>query len=284
MQYSLCTIVLLVLFLPGLEARARTWTDSTGLYTVQADYLDYKDGKVRLRRADNQKIVGVPFERLSHSDQALIQDLQRQVRAGDKVVTLHPTAVRVGAKVLTTVDAGVEVHVAQVQGRWIGVVVQREGRDIAGWIPAVEVRHAVAGDRAHHVPSARSERLVGGKPSAGTMYPWSAAAIAPVLRRVEPADESDFEQQVLKADVPVLVDFCAEWCGPCRALGPVLEELAREASDVKIVRVDFDRNRNLAARYGVESLPSLLVFKSGQVRDRQVGLAAKARLKSMLNL
>lgn len=265
-QRSLPIIAVLALFLPALKAQAHTWIDSTGSFSVQAEYLDYQDGKARLKRADNQKIISVPMDRFSRSDRNLIQNLQRHVRAGDKVVTLHLTSVKLGGKVLATVDAGVELVVAEVRKPWIGVVVQKEGRQITGWIPIIEVSRTASGG------------------SLDDVRPVAVPAIKVVSRGVEHTSEADFEQQVLKADVPVLVDFYAEWCGPCRALGPVLEELAAEVAGVKIVKVDFDHNRSLAARYGVQSLPSLLVFKSGQVRDRQVGVAAKARLKSMLEL
>ena len=246
--------------------------------------MGYKDGKVQLKRADNQKIVNVGIERFSPSDRKLIQDWapctfdRRPVRAGDKVVTGHLIAVRVGEKVIATVDADVELVVAEVQDPWIGVVVPQQGRDMTGWIRASELRRRTL-DGERHVADHGHEYAV---PDMAAITP-----VSPTLSTrcpVEHLNEADFEQQVLKSDVPVLVDFYAEWCGPCKALGPVLEELAVEASDVKVVKVDIDRNRNLAARYGIQSLPSLLVFKNGQVRNRQVGLAAKARLKSMLNL
>ena len=192
-------IVLVAILLPGVEARARTWTDSTGIYSVEADYLDCKDGTVRLKKTDTQRIVRVALERLGRGDQQWIRNLQRLA------------------------------------------------------LPAPPAPLAA-------------------KP----------AAPAPVAVKVAHVTEANFEQEVLKAQGPVPVDFYAPWCGPCRSLGPLLEELAAEASHAKIVKVDFDQSQELAARYGVRVLPSLLVFKGGQVRDRQVGLAAKARLKLML--
>jgi thioredoxin 1 len=101
---------------------------------------------------------------------------------------------------------------------------------------------------------------------------------------VQHANEANFDQVVLNADVPVLVDFYADWCGPCKKVAPILEELAQEATDVKIVKVNFDQNPELAKRYDIKSLPSLLVFKDGQVVDRHVGAADKARLKAMLDI
>jgi thioredoxin 1 len=100
--------------------------------------------------------------------------------------------------------------------------------------------------------------------------------------KVEHADEATFQQQVLESDVPVLVDFYADWCGPCKMIAPVLEEVAREVQGVRIVKVNVDNSPRLAARYGISSIPSLLVFKDGQIVSQHVGLAGKAQLKALL--
>jgi thioredoxin 1 len=97
------------------------------------------------------------------------------------------------------------------------------------------------------------------------------------------ADEKTFRKEVLKSDVPVLVDFYADWCGPCRALGPVLEELADETPNAKIVKINVDNSPQLAGKYGVSSIPNLLVFRDGKVTDQQVGLASKEQLKTLLS-
>lgn len=105
-----------------------------------------------------------------------------------------------------------------------------------------------------------------------------------VQPRVEHVGEADFDSKVLRSEVPVLVDFYADWCGPCRALAPVLEDLAREMPGVKIVKVNVDENPELAEQYRVEAIPRLMVFKDGEVTAQHSGLASKAYLKTLLGL
>ena len=95
--------------------------------------------------------------------------------------------------------------------------------------------------------------------------------------------KENFEVEVLKSDVPVLVDFNATWCPPCRMLHPILEEVAKEADGkYKVASVDVDNNQELAMKYQVSGIPTVIVFKDGEVAQRSVGLAPKDRILAML--
>ena len=96
--------------------------------------------------------------------------------------------------------------------------------------------------------------------------------------------DQSFEQEVLKADTPVLVDFWATWCGPCRMVGPVLEEVATEQGDkIRVVKLDVDANPITAGRFGVRAIPTMIVFKNGREADRIVGYHPKPQLMTKLN-
>lgn len=101
---------------------------------------------------------------------------------------------------------------------------------------------------------------------------------------VAPVSDKSFQTDVLDSKEPVLVDFWAEWCGPCRAVAPVLEEVAGELNGkLKIVKLNVDENPETAAKYGIQSIPTLMIFKNGEMASRQIGASPKAKIVQWIN-
>ena len=95
-------------------------------------------------------------------------------------------------------------------------------------------------------------------------------------------NKNNFNQEVIHSDKPVLLDFWAPWCGPCRMVGPILEEIAKERSDIKVVKINVDEEQELAMQFGVMSIPTLVVMKNGKVVNQATGARPKAQILALL--
>lgn len=94
--------------------------------------------------------------------------------------------------------------------------------------------------------------------------------------------KENFEEEVVNSSLPVIVDFFATWCGPCRMLAPVIEEIACERDDIKVCKIDVDEQEELAIRFGISTIPTVLIFKDGKVVNQSVGFRSKAQLLAMI--
>ena len=100
---------------------------------------------------------------------------------------------------------------------------------------------------------------------------------------IEIQNEDDFNNDVLNSSIPVLVDFWAEWCGPCKQLSPLVDEIALENKDIiKVCKMDVDSNRDIAARFGVRSIPTLMIFKDGELTGTEIGALTKQQLEEFV--
>jgi thioredoxin 1 len=97
-------------------------------------------------------------------------------------------------------------------------------------------------------------------------------------------NSENFESEVLQSETPVLLDFWAEWCGPCKMIAPILDQIAEEYKDrVQIAKLDVEENQNIAMKYGVRSIPTLMLFKNGVVESQHVGMLSKEQLTGLLD-
>lgn len=95
---------------------------------------------------------------------------------------------------------------------------------------------------------------------------------------------NNFKSEVMSSDKTVLIDFWAEWCGPCRMMSPVIDEIADEVSDVKVCKVNVDEASDLASMFGIESIPTLIVIKNGQTVNKSIGLISKEQVLNLINV
>ena len=107
---------------------------------------------------------------------------------------------------------------------------------------------------------------------------------SPSTQSLQPVTDDSFEPEVLRSEVPVLVDYWAEWCGPCKSIAPILEDVAREyGGRLKIAKINVDENHSMPAKFGIRGIPTLMLFKNGNVEATRVGALSKSQLTAFLD-
>ncbi len=102
--------------------------------------------------------------------------------------------------------------------------------------------------------------------------------------KIHKVTDDNFEEEVLNSDIPVLVDYWAEWCGPCKMIAPILDEIAEEYGDkIKIAKLNIDENQNTPPKYGIRGIPTLMIFKNGNVEATKVGAVSKSQLAAFID-
>jgi thioredoxin 1 len=133
---------------------------------------------------------------------------------------------------------------------------------------------------ANAIPFAQQEK----RPADVTAFAGAKPVGPASIMSIDHATDATFEQQVLKSDTPVLVDYWAAWCGPCKMIAPVLDEIARDyAGRLRVVKVNVDENQSVPARYGIRGIPTLMLFRDGAVLDTKVGAVSRSQLASFLD-
>jgi thioredoxin 1 len=122
------------------------------------------------------------------------------------------------------------------------------------------------------------------KPGRATDLDGRAGAPAGARMSIQHISDENFQQAVLESDLPVLVDYWAEWCGPCKMIAPILDEVARDYGDkIRVVKVNVDENQSVPAKYGIRGIPTLMLFRNGAVVDTKVGALSKSQLTLFLD-